>query len=66
MAMEHIPDADLELYALGRLSESTGPPIDEHLLVCADCRELLTGWDEYVRAMRSACRQLERHSAGGR
>jgi hypothetical protein len=65
MSTEHITDDDLDPYSLARLPEPACA-VGEHLLVCMDCQERLTGWDEYARAMRSACRQLEGHSAGAR
>jgi anti-sigma factor RsiW len=52
-----IPDDDLELLALDRLPEAAAAPAEEHLLVCAECRERLAGWDEWVRAMRAASTQ---------
>ena len=58
MAARHINADSLEIYALGRLAESDGVPVEEHLLVCEQCRERLAGWDEYVGAMRSACWQF--------
>ncbi len=54
MAAFHIPEDDLELYALDRLADDQAPPVEAHLLVCAACRARLAGWDEYVKAMRSA------------
>jgi hypothetical protein len=55
MVARHIDDDALEAYSLGRLAAVE--PAEEHLLVCADCRERLAQWDEYVRAIRDACRQ---------
>jgi anti-sigma factor RsiW len=54
MAAPHITDEDLELYALDRLAEAAAAPVEEHLLVCAECRDRLVEWDEYIRAMRAA------------
>ena len=35
------------------LSENRCPaPVEEHGLVCDECRARLAGWDAYVRAMR--------------
>jgi anti-sigma factor RsiW len=59
MAGIHICEDDLECYALGRLPEAQQAPLEEHLLVCADCRDRLDEWNDYTRAMRaalSACR----------
>lgn len=55
MAAIHIDDDALEAYSLGRLADADAAPVEEHLLVCAECRDRLAEWDEYVRAMRSAC-----------
>ncbi len=54
MAALHIPEDDLELYALDRLADDKAAPVEEHLLVCEQCRERLSGLDEYVKAMRAA------------
>jgi len=51
-ATRHISENDLEVYALDPLADAT--PIEEHLLVCEECRVRLVGWDEYVGAMREA------------
>jgi len=51
-------DDDLEAYSLGRLSAAASAPLEEHLLGCTGCQDRLTGWDEYTRAMRAACRVL--------
>lgn len=58
MAAPHITDDLLELLALGRLPESAAEPAEEHLLICAECRERLAGWDQYVAAMRAAASEL--------
>jgi len=63
VATEHTADDDLELYALARLPESSAVGLEEHLLVCAQCRDRLVVWDEYVAAMREASRQIT-HRAG--
>ena len=55
--MAHSTDDDLELYALDRLAEAASALIEEHLLVCAECRGRLANWDQYLRAMRSAMRE---------
>ena len=56
MTTLHILDDDLEAYSLGRLAAAATAPAEEHLLACADCRDRLARWDEYIRAMRAACR----------
>ena len=56
MTILHILDDDLEVYSLGRLAAAATAPAEEHLMGCADCRDRLERWDEYIRAMRAACR----------
>ena len=58
MAMYHTADDDLEAYSLGRLSAAASAHLEEHLLGCTGCLDRLAGWDEYVGAMRGACRLL--------
>ena len=56
MFSHHIAEDDLEAYSLGRLASAASAPLEEHLLVCEHCQERLAGWDDYLRAMRAACR----------
>lgn len=56
MAAAHIDDDALEAYSLGRLADTDAAPVEEHLLVCAECQDRLAGWDEYIAAMRGAMR----------
>ena len=56
MATYHTADDDLEAYSLGRLSAAVSAPLEEHLLGCTSCLNRLAGWDEYIGAMRGACR----------
>lgn len=58
MAAAHIDDDTLEAYSLGRLTDADTALIEEHLLVCAQCRDRLTWWDEYTVAMRKAIREM--------
>jgi predicted anti-sigma-YlaC factor YlaD len=46
MATGQIAEDDLEADALDRLAEPDAAPLEEHLLVCEDCRERLAGRDE--------------------
>lgn len=54
----HFEDDSLEAYSLGCLACPETAPLEEHLLVCTECRDRLTGWDDYARAMVSASRGL--------
>lgn len=59
MATYHLTDDDLEAYSLGRLSPAACDPLEEHLGGCTDCRHRLAAWDEYLRAIRAACRAVD-------
>jgi hypothetical protein len=49
----HIPEHTLDLYALNRLGEVEVVAIEEHLLVCAQCRSNLELVDWIVQAVRA-------------
>ena len=53
-ATSHQGDDQLELYALGRLSEPEQAVIEEHLLICEACRQRLDDVEAYAKAMRQA------------
>jgi hypothetical protein len=55
----HAVDEVLESYAMGILAEPSLAELEEHLLICAHCRERLVDTDAYVKAMRSAAGGLE-------
>ena len=51
----HIPEEELELYAVSRdFAEGRLAAIEEHLLVCHVCQDRLQELDEYISAMRTA------------
>jgi hypothetical protein len=50
----HISDNDLENFAMQTLPDSETGPLEEHLLVCGDCRDRLDDEIEFVTAMREA------------
>ena len=50
----HQTEEDLELYALGRLSEARLESVEEHLLVCEVCRNMLDEVESFAIAMRTA------------
>lgn len=54
----HAVDEVLESYALGTLAEPSLEELEEHLLICARCRERLADTHAYVAAMRSAATGL--------
>lgn len=54
----HASEETLEQYATGCLSEEQLAPLEEHLLVCEDCRNACAETESYVGAMRSAAEQI--------
>lgn len=53
------PDEEiLESYAMGTAAGAKLAPIEEHLLVCADCQDRLADLDEFLAAMREAAAGL--------
>jgi hypothetical protein len=49
------PSEDLlEEYAFGRLNELQAAPLEEHLLLCTSCQEVLAGVDQYIHFMKVA------------
>ena len=50
----HIPDIVWEAYALGKLSEQVCASIEEHLLLCPACQDLLAEWDEFIAVIKAA------------
>jgi anti-sigma factor RsiW len=56
----HGSEEKLELYALGRLPESENTILEQHLIVCAGCRERLDGIADFALGMRTAGAQVIR------
>jgi hypothetical protein len=50
----HLDEEQAEKYSMGRLSEEEEARCEEHLLVCATCRQQVDSADQYVGAMKSA------------
>ena len=50
----HVHADQLEEYALRRLSEPETAAVEEHLLVCEDCRDGLISIDEVISVTRAA------------
>ena len=59
--MVHISDDDLERYALEPLPEAELAPLEEHLLICSECRNRLEATEQYVMAMRAAAATLRKN-----
>ena len=53
----HVTDDRLEQYLLGRLPESDVNEVEDHLLVCSSCQDLLEETESYLAAMKVATAQ---------
>ena len=47
-----------EAYLMGTLADDDAAAFEEHLLVCGGCMAVVEATVNYVRAMRSAAREL--------
>lgn len=52
----HFSEAVWEEYALGMQPEEDCTPLEEHLLLCPACQDLLAQADEYIRVVKAATR----------
>jgi hypothetical protein len=50
----HRTDDQLEQYALGRSADFDVPLLEQHLTICAACRERLNGIEDFALGMREA------------
>jgi len=50
----HFAEEVWEEYAMGMRSEEDCRLLEEHLLVCSGCQDLLAEADEYIRAAKAA------------
>ena len=55
----HLDEDQAERYSMGVLSEQEEARVEEHLLVCENCRKQVTEADAYAGEMRSACVEIE-------
>jgi hypothetical protein len=46
MLSEHVPDEWLEQYSLGALDDAKLAEVEEHLLICEQCCDRLTQFDD--------------------
>jgi hypothetical protein len=60
--VEHVPEDDLELYAMRSLPAPESERLEDHLLICQSCQDRLQSTDEFVAAMRAAgkIREIEK------
>jgi hypothetical protein len=61
----HLEEEDVERYSMGTMSETESEPIEEHLLICASCRDRVEDHDLILRGIKSAAPTV-RAAYGGR
>ena len=62
----HSTDDQLENYALGRLSDTAIPVLEEHLMICALCQERLDEIENFAFGMRDVLREPVPDASGFR
>jgi hypothetical protein len=62
----HADAEDLERYSIGASSLEENARIEEHLLICEDCRNELLATERFVGSMQAAARQWRRDGAEGK
>jgi hypothetical protein len=61
----HLEEEDVERYSMGTMSEAESEPVEEHLLLCAACREMVEQQDLIAQGIRGAAPAV-RAAYGGR
>ena len=56
----HADAEDLERYSMGASSPEEIAPIEEHLLICEDCRNRLRETDSFLNSIQMSARQWRR------
>jgi hypothetical protein len=60
---QHFDEESLESYAFGRLAEERAEVLEEHLLICEECRTRLDTTQSYIKAMARGSLWLQKESA---
>jgi len=61
---DHPTEGTIELYALGRLAEALVPPLEEHLLMCELCQDVLRNEDSFSQSIRALSKCKPRGNVG--
>jgi hypothetical protein len=56
---DHLNEEQAEQYSLGRLPAEETARCEEHLLICASCRQQVLEASEFAKAMKTAAAELE-------
>jgi hypothetical protein len=56
--VRHVTDDSLERFAMQTLVDSESAPLEEHLLICPECRDRLKAEIDFVTALHDAARKI--------
>lgn len=56
--VQHVSDDTLERYSMQTLPDAEAEPVEEHLLICQECRDRVDAEIDFVAAMRAAAAML--------
>ena len=62
--VQHATDDTLERYSMRTLPAPEVESLEEHLLICSECRDRLESTEQYVAAMRAAAAKIRRGGKG--
>ncbi len=62
----HFAEEIWEQYAMRQRSEEDCQPLEEHLLICSRCQQLLAAADTYIQVAKAAAVLVVRQEAGGK
>jgi anti-sigma factor RsiW len=62
--VDHAAEDDLERYAMRTLPATESDRLEEHLLICAECRDRLEATDECVATMKAAAAKIREIGTG--
>jgi anti-sigma factor RsiW len=62
--VQHVSEDDLERYAMRFLPAPESEQLEEHLLICAECRDRLEATDECVATMKAAAAKIREIGTG--
>jgi hypothetical protein len=65
LVMAHPAEEVLEEYCMGRVKDPALAVLEEHLLVCQECQEMVCDLDEYIKLLKAAARSLENSAPSG-
>ena len=55
----HPSEDELDAYARGTLNSGTVPRVEEHILVCAECRDEVQNTLDLINALRKSIRPVD-------